>query len=453
MLNLAEKAIKYGKKIGADEAEAYLSKHRAVIADIERGDISSECIQEIGGIGIRTIKDGGVGFSYTDKLDEPRIREAAEDSYHIARASIRDNFAALPHPKKLPKVRGGYDNRIADLQVEECIEMTKAMLEAALSYDKRVRVDMGKFEARVEEDAIVNTKGVSAVERGTRVLGFLTTLARENEEVSSFAHEFGSSRSLDVDPQSIGLIAAEKAVGGLGAKTVPSFEGTVLLDFLPTADLIGNVLAFGINSENVQSNTSPLEGKIGNVIAVPEVNIIDDGLLDGGLATKSFDDEGLPRRRTPIVEDGVLKRFLFNHYTGRKEGIESTGNASRRRRGLFSHAPPPFESPPHVFHSNLVVERGAKTWEDLRDEIDKGVVVGRFSGNVEKGNGDFSGVVKQGFLVERGEIKHSLVGTMVSGNAYEMLQRISGISREVRDIEFCRTPMIRIENAKITGKT
>lgn len=453
MLNLAEKAVKYATRIGADEAEAYISKQRAIIAEIERGDISSECIQEIGGIGIRAIKDGSVGFSYLDKLDERRIREAAESSYHIARASVKDPYVALPHPKKLPSVKGVYDGRIADLQVEECVEMTKTMLESALNYDKRVRVDMGRFEARIEEEAIVNSKGISAVGRGTFVSGILMTLAREKEEVSSFAYEFGFSRNLDVDPQNIGVTAAEKAIGGLGAKTVESFEGTVLLDFSPSTTLISNVLAFGINSENVQRDASPLKEKIGNEIAVPEVNIIDDGLLDSGMATKSFDDEGLPRRRTTIIEEGVLKCFLFNHYTGTKEGGESTGNASRRGGGLFFGAPPPFESTPHVLPSNLILEPGTKSWEDLRDEIDKGIVVGRFSGNVEASNGYFSGVIKQGFLVERGEIKHSLVGTMISGNTYHLLKRISGISKEVKDVESYRTPMIRIENVKITGKT
>jgi len=455
---IAEKAVRYAQKLGADAAEAYVLKQKSIMVHVEQGAISNESVQEIGGVGIRIIRDNACGFSHIDKLAEKKVKQIVENAYHIAKASIPDPNNILPHPKPFPKAEGIYDKRIVDFQVENAVEMTKNMLDAALNYDQRVRADMGGIEIRVEEEALANTEGVNVVEEGTFMGVFIWGLARENGEVTSSAGEEGYSRQLDLNVEEIGTTFAEKAVKQFGAKKIDSFEGTVILDFAPAAELIGGTLAFGVRSDNVQRNASPLKGKIGSELAVPQLNVIDDGLLEGGMMTKTFDDEGNPRKRTSILEKGVLKNFLFNTYTSKKEGTESTGNASRRRLGLFFVPSLPFESPPQLIPSNLIIKSGDRSREQLIEEVDKGVLVGRFSGNTELSNGNFSGSVKQGFLIENGEIKHPLIGTMISGNSYELMKNISGISREFkilesRGIPSIQSPIIRAEKMKITGKT
>ncbi len=118
----------------------------------------------------------------------------------------------------------------------------------------------------------------------------------------------------------------------------------------------------------------------------------------------------------------------------------------------------PFESPPQLLPSNLVIESGNKTIDQLVEEVDKGIFVGRFSGNIEYSNGNFSGSVKQGFLIENGAIKHPIMGAMISGNSYKLMKTISGISKEFKTVESlgipsARSPIIRVEKVKITGRT
>jgi PmbA protein len=207
----------------------------------------------------------------------------------------------------------------------------------------------------------------------------------------------------------------------------------------------------------VQRKASPLREKIGTELAASQLNVTDDGLIEGGMMTKAFDDEGSPRKRTPILEKGVLKNLLYNTYTSRKDRTESTGNASRRAAGLFSTPYLPFESAPQLLASNLIIETGNRSKEQLIEEVDKGILVGRFSGNTELSNGNFSGTVKQGMLIERGEIKHPISGAMISGNSYVLMKNVSGISKEYKILSLygtpsARSPMIRAENVKITGK-
>jgi PmbA protein len=456
---LAEKAVRHARKLGADSAEAYVLRQRSILVQVDHGGISNESVQEIGGVGVRVLRNKAFGFSHVDKLDEKSVEQTIENAYHIAKVGVSDANNFLPSSRPLPKVTGIYDKRIVDLQVEEVIKTTKSMLDAALNYDKRVSVDSGGVETRLEEEALMNTEGVDAEEQRTLMGVFIWGLAKENGEVTSFTDESGYSHKLDLDVERIGTTFAERAVGQFGARKVESFEGTAILDFSPVAELVGGVLAFGVRSDNVQRNASPLKRKVGSALAVAQLNVIDDGLLDGGMMTKAFDDEGCPRKRTPILEKGVLKGFLYDTYTSKKDRTESTGNSSRRRSGLFFTPFLPFETPPQLVPSNFIIEPGNQTKDQLVEEVNKGIFVGRFSGNVEYSNGNFSGIVKQGFFIEDGEMKQPLVETMISGNAYTLMKNISGIGEELKILELgglmpsVQTPLIRAEKVKITGKT
>lgn len=454
---IAQKAVEYARKLGADGAEAYVLRQKGIVVQIERDAVSNESIQEIGGIGMRVLKNQAFGFSHIDKLDDKKVEQAVEGAYHIANASIADPSNALPGKKPFSRVEGIYDKKITNLQVEDVVEMSKSMLDAALQYDTRVRVDSGGIETRFEEEALVNTEGVDAREERTLMGVFISGLARENGEVTSFTEDYGFSHKPNLNVEKIGAAFAERAVNQFGAKKIESFEGTVVLDFDPAAELVGGSLVFGVRSDNILRNASPLQGKIGSELAVQQLNIVDDGLMEGGMMTQAFDDEGCPRKRTPILEKGVLKNFLFDTYNSRKGKAESTGNASRRRR-LFFTPLLPFETPPQLLTTNLIIEHGNLTKEQLIEETDKGVFVGRFSGNVELSNGNFSGIVKQGFLIEEGELKYPVTETMISGNSYTLLKNISGIGKDLKIVEAAGvgpsalSPMMKVEKVKVTGK-
>ncbi len=321
--SIAEKAIRYARRLGVDAAEAYVLKQKSTLVQIERDGISNESVQEIGGIGIRVLKGNAFGFSHIDKLEEEKVEKAVENAYHLAKASVPDFDNSLPYLKPFPKVEGIYDKKIVDLQVEQVVEMTKNMLDAAFSYDPRVRVDMGGIESRVEEEALVNTEGIDAAEERTFLGIFIWGMAKENSEITSSTEDYGYSHKLNLEAEKIGTTFAERAIKQFGAKKTESIEGSAILDFAPAAELIGSSLVFGVRSDNVQRNASPLKGKMGSELAVSQLNVIDDGLLKEGMMTKAFDDEGNPRQKTPILERGILKNFLFNTYTSKREGRET----------------------------------------------------------------------------------------------------------------------------------
>ena len=187
------------------------------------------------------------------------------------------------------------------------------------------------------------------------------------------------------------------------------------------AQLLNYTLMEGVKGDNVARGKSKIADKIGDTIASKQFSLLDDGLYAGGANTSIADHEGVPRQRTPIVEKGVLKTFLWDTYWANKMGVKSTGNAKRNmRQGLVE-----------IGFTNLVIEPGTREIDDIISEIDHGYYIqsvqGAHSANPE--SGDFSVVGNPAILIEKGKMVGAINGLMVSGNAFDMLKNIVEVAK------------------------
>jgi PmbA protein len=189
----------------------------------------------------------------------------------------------------------------------------------------------------------------------------------------------------------------------------------------------------------VRTGRCPLAGKVGEAIAAPALTIVDDARLPDGTASAAFDREGTPTGRTPLVAEGVLRGFLYDVYEARFAGVRPTGHA---RGGATSQ--------PAIGVSNLLVSPGESSLEELC-RLPRVVLVNRFSGSSDPVTGEFSGVVKGGFLLRGGE-RIPLRETLIAGNLYDLLRRVSGVSRERENLYGrARIPALRIEDVSVTA--
>src|SRR6202043_1959164 len=127
-------------------------------------------------------------------------------------------------------------------------------------------------------------------------------------------------------------VAAERTLRRLGARKVKTAHVPVIFDPMVSSSIIEHIFE-GVNGDSVYRGASFLAGKLGQKIAGDSVNVIDDGTIPGGFGTSPFDGEGVPTRRTVVVENGVLNSYLMNTYTAKKLGLKTTGNASRGLAG------------------------------------------------------------------------------------------------------------------------
>ena len=194
----------------------------------------------------------------------------------------------------------------------------------------------------------------------------------------------------------------------------------------------------------MQRGQSPFKDKIGEKVASENLTINDDGLFESGLRTSVFDGEGVPHQKTPVIEKGVLRNFLYDNYSAKKDGKESTGNASRAG----------YLSTPSIDTTNFHIIPGDKTSDEMLREVDDGLIVyflqGAHSSNPV--SGEFSVVATPAWKIEKGEITHCSRGVMLAGNVFELLKNVNVVGCNERQMGTLIAPWIMVENVRIVGK-
>jgi len=196
-----------------------------------------------------------------------------------------------------------------------------------------------------------------------------------------------------------------------------------------------------VNGDSVYRGASFLAGKLEQMIAGDSVNVIDDGTIPGGFGTSPFDSEGVPSRRTIVIENGVLKSYLLNTYTAKKLGLQTTGNASRGLAGT-----------PGIGPGNYFLQPGTKTPKQIIAEIEDGLYVTEFLGHgANLVTGDYSRGAS-GLWISGGELAYPVEEITVAGNLKEMFFNIAEIGNDLEFRGAVACPTIRIEGLMVGGE-
>ncbi len=441
MLDILRYAVKEAEAQGADDAEAYAAVSAESEVFIENNDLKQAKSQAISSIGIRVLLNGSLGFYSVNRLSKDDVKGAVSMAIKVARVSPKDRYNSLPSRSKVRLLRGIYDRKAESFEASDAAGLAAEMLQAAKSYDSRVSVDSGNLASAVATHALANSNGIELKERISTFSWSIMGMAIADSNVSSFDFQSGGSHFVkDIDARRASVEFAETVVNSLGPQRITSFRGEMLLTPSAVNELVEEVISYSINSDAVQKKSSQFAGKLGKKVSSELLAVEDDATNTEGLGAASFDREGVPHKRNAVIEKGVLKKFLYNTYTARKDGVRSTGNAS----GSTS-------SPPSVSATNFIIRPGRSTIDALVSEMENGIIISRFSGNVNPVNGDFSGVVKGGRLVKNGEIKHAVKEVMMAGNVFDALRHLTGVSREQKAIFDSILPYMRFDNVSFTA--
>jgi PmbA protein len=222
-------------------------------------------------------------------------------------------------------------------------------------------------------------------------------------------------------------------------------SGRMPVLFAPTGALVlGLPLMLGLDGKNVYTRNSPMAEKVGDKLFDAKITVVDDATLDGRFGSAPYDDEGVAHRRNVLVEEGMLRGFVYDLKTAAQMGVESTGNGSR---SLFS---PPSPSP-----SNLLFEPGDTPLAEMLAGIDEGLLVdtalGLGQGNVV--SGAFSNTLGLAFKIEKGEIVGRVKDVSIAGNIYELLQDVAAVSRETEWLYYnFRLPYVLLADMNVITK-
>ena len=446
MLSLAENAVKLALQKGAAEAEAFAYDGKATNVGIERGQITKTDRIIDRGIGVRVQVNKAIGFAYTNIVgNQTAVEDIIVKALAAARASKPDkDWKNLPDPKPYTSTEQTFDKRILEIRSEDLVNVASRMLDAATAADKRVFPIEGGAGAGYVSNAIANSNGISAFDVGTMVECSLATLAKEGNNVTPVCFEFSAERSYKVDPEWVGKEAARLTLSSLKTKRVDTKNYKLVFTQFALQELLYYTLINAIKADSVERDQSPFKDKLGSKVGSETVTIYDDGLLVGGLRTGIFDGEGVPHQKTPIIEKGVLKNFLYDNYTAKKQSRESTGNASRAG----------YLSTPSIGPTNFHILPGTKSPEELMSEVDDGLFVSYLQGAHSSNpvNGEFSVVATPAWKIRKGKIEHATHGVMLAGNIFELLKNVSVMANNERKMGQLVAPWLLVENVRVIGK-
>ena len=436
-LYILEKIVSFCEHRGA-LAEVLGAWRNETIVTMERNDIKLCISQHIAGVGIRTLMDNSVGFASCNSLDEEVIKKAAERAIKMSRKTPPLPFITFSSPGHFHEVGGLYDPDVESFDEADAVSAADAMMKAAQK-DSRVQVDNGEFAASIRKKAICTSSGISAQERRSRFSWSINGMAREGNEVGPYEYHYGCcTHANKIYVEETGELMAEKAVSDLYPKKMDSFTGDIILGPEAVSHLIGDPVIFSVNANNVFRGQSVLAQKQGEEVASPIITIKDNALLPGEPSSSKFDREGTPHQNLTLVEKGVLKTYLYNSLAAKRDSCPNTGNATGTFRDI-----------PKIGNTNFVVEKTSKKLETLVEETEKGLLVTRFSGVADVISGDFSGAVKGAHFIKSGEIQHPVREATIAGNVFEILTRISDVSRETAKYSQMILPYMKVPDMQI----
>ena len=421
-LGTAEAAITSAIRMGAQLAEAYICNSKELKIEVREGRVETMKLAGNRGMGLRVVRDSRTGFSFSTDLSPAGVKEAAAQAIANCGLTAEDPFLQLPSPGVFYPELDIYDPAIRETTVEEKIDLAKSMEEAARSFDPRVKIIESSTYLDGEEEVIIaNNLGLKLSYKGAYCGIYLALTAGEGDDSQTgFDLDF-NLKYHSLKPEEVGRKAAGQAVRMLGARPVTTRKTPVVLDPYVAAGFL-DLISTALTSEAVQKGRSLFAGKKDTEVASGKITVIDDGTLPGGIASAPFDGEGVATSRTVLIEDGVLKGYLYNTYTAAKDGVCSTGNGVRNS----------FKGTPEVGVTNIFIKPGSVPAEQLFSELEKGIYITEVMGmhTANPISGDFS-VGVSGLLIEKGQLTRPVRGMALGGNIMDLLAGGDAVGKDL----------------------
>jgi PmbA protein len=437
--SLAENYVRFGLTCGADEVEIGIGDDVEFGVDVRLGEIENLVEAGTRSIGIRVMKDQKTAFAGSSDFSSDTIEHLIRNAVRRAELANRDACAGLPETFSPPVDPAGldlYDPEISSLDPQTKITRAKETERIALSDPRIVNSHGASCNTHEGHAVLANSKGFLGEYRKTYAgLNVGLQAGETDDSVEDFWFSSKTHLAELSSPEEIARTAVARTVRQLNPRKIKTQRVPVIFEPLMTGNLLG--FLFGcLTGPAVYQKSTFLAERLGERIGRETITIIDDGRLPHRLGSSPFDSEGVPSRRTPVIENGVLKTFLCNTYAARKIGLASTGNADGAGVGP----------------SNFYLQPGKFTPEEIIRSMRKGLYLIRTMGH---GLNPVSGDISQGAFglwIENGEFVHPVTEITISGNLGDLLENVEMIGNDLSfDGSVCG-PTIQVAEMQIAGR-
>jgi len=444
MNEFLKKLMAAAKEAGIEACEAYIVERDSFRAMVTKGEVTEFNTNATHGLGFRGLKDGRMGYASTEAFDDEAVAQLVRGVVESAELSEDTDPVFLYDGREEAPELNLTNNELADLDVETKIARVQEMEKTVQAYDPRIdKTARNMVTTNRHTIRIVNSYGMDRSFTEDMCVMYGQATAKENGHIATGFYGKGG-RNFDIlNAKLIGEEVAKSAVEKLGASQIPTGSYRVVIHRGAMCDLLETFCGI-FSAETAQKGMSLLKDRVGEKIAAEGITIVDDPLMLDGLEARPFDAEGVPSKAHTVVENGVFKTFLHNLKTAHKDGVETTGNASKAG----------YASAVHVSPSNLYIKGSSKSFDELLSEMGDGVVITDVAGLHAGANpvsGDFS-LLSKGYTVKNGKREKPIEQITVAGNFYDLLKNARAIGD---DLEFplggIGCPSIDVGELSISG--
>jgi len=395
------------RRAGADKAQCTARFTETHEFNVDGGEFSLFRTLFDNSLSLTALVGGKKGSVAINRFDDEAVAEAAKNCIAIASSGESDDAWDFA-----PEIANGmFSEGAPEAELDLLFDRTRELMDTIRERHPLILM----------EQMIVTHKKTSSVYKNTLGAAFSTTegeyeislmfSAHEGERASSF---FGSGVVTDrLDRPFIEMGSLEEDLSNVEKQldTTPlegKFEGTAVFPPSSLGQFLYSILDNYVSDSTILDGTSPWKDKLGKVVADSRITVSAAPLDSRIVCGQRYTSDGFPAENYDIIKDGVLESFMLSLYVSNKTGLPRAKNSSYA----------------------IVMKEGDTSLSDMIAGIERGILVGRFSGGEPGTSGDFSGVAKNSFLIENGKITCALSETMIAGNLGELLKNVAGISRE-----------------------
>jgi PmbA protein len=443
---LASDIVRRAMSGGATAAECVVREGDEFSTLVRLGQV--ETLKEAGSrsIGVRVFNGQRAASTHSSDFSRAGLDRMLKSALELSKITSEDPFSGLPDPSQLGSLSGDldlYSSDVYSLPGQQRIAYARRAEKAALDFDPRIKnSEGGSFDAATGHKILANSLGFVGEYRRSYCSVAAVPIAQDENGAMQRDYWYSVARSLNrlEPPEHVGKVAAQRALRRLGARKVKTAQVPVIFDPLVATSILEHIFE-GVNGDSVYRGASFLAGKLGQKIAAAGVTVVDDGTIIGGFGTSPFDGEGVPSRRTLVIENGVLTSYLLNTYTAKKLGLQTTGNAARGLAGT-----------PGIGPGNYFLQAGLRTPKQVIADVKEGLYVTEFMGmGVNLVTGDYSRGAS-GLWISGGELTYPVEEITVAGNLKDMFLSISEVASDLEFRGAVAAPTVRIDGLTVGGE-
>ena len=443
---------------GFSEYEVYYVDRESLSISVYKEEVEKYNLNNSAGLSFRGKFGDRIGYSYTEILDEALKNRITGETYELTDegAAISEKTASLLGLKvgdMIPLKKGDkeykeistYHEELEDIPADKLINIAISMEKEAKKYCNKVESFSGcSVSYSSGKYGIINSKGLNLSNKSNLLTAYVVPIVKDLDKMYDGCGYVVAKSLNDVKPDKIAKMGVDEALSKIGGTSIASGNYKVIINNEAMVSLLSTFAGI-FSGDAVQKGLSLLKDKEGEIIAADIVNLVDDPHLEDGLASVSFDDEGVATLKTYLIKNGKLNSLLHNLKTANKAGVKSTGNGFKSS----------YASPISVSPTNFYIEPGINSLEEMTKKINKGLIITDFAGLHSGANsitGDFS-LAAKGFYIEDGIKTHPVEQITVAGNFFTLLNNIEEIGSDLKfPMSSVGSPSIVIKELSIAGE-